>query len=403
MRLTAYTYPWDVARLGVTRVLEDLAASSIQAIDLAATYHPIDALSPRGVVPSLFSSPRGAVHFPACRWRYGDIQPLTSGTEVLSAWPQVAEQATAYGLEVNAWVVVLYQPWIVDQYPDCARVLPTGERIGSGVCAANDNVREYVATLCEDVVDQFPVTMVRLEGVAPSGYDYGWLRPRILVEVPPIARELLGLCFCASCVRKATAGGLDVEGIRGRALHAIAAAIANPDVAQANDFESGLHSDPELHAFVIQQEENGIELTGVIADRLPTEQRPKISSTLTTCFPILLGEAKELLTKRFLSIVDQVLVGPSNASELARVAADLLATGESVGLATLLTPMSARFTGTGAAVATPIGSLRGAEQISAYLRGIQIELEEIALYNFGLLRDSDVKSLVAAVTEVFGG
>ena len=69
-------------------------------------------------------------------------------------WPEVVDRARSVGLDVNAWTVTLYQPWIVDAHPDCARVLPGGDPIGSGVCPANDDVRDYLATLCADIVDQ---------------------------------------------------------------------------------------------------------------------------------------------------------------------------------------------------------------------------------------------------------
>jgi hypothetical protein len=57
MLVSASTYPWDVARLGVDAVIDDLLAHGIEMIDLASTYHPIDAFSPRD--GAFFTSPRG--------------------------------------------------------------------------------------------------------------------------------------------------------------------------------------------------------------------------------------------------------------------------------------------------------------------------------------------------------
>src|SRR5207245_4639489 len=128
--------------------------------------------------------------------------------------------------DVNAWTVTLYQPWIVCGHPDCARVLPGGDPVGSGVCPANDDVRDYLATLCADIVDQFGVSMIRLEGIMPAAYDYGWLRPRVLISVSPLARELLALCFCASCTGRAAAAGLDVERLRRTVNDVIAAELS---------------------------------------------------------------------------------------------------------------------------------------------------------------------------------
>ena len=86
-----------------------------------------------------------------------------SAPEVCAVWPEVADKAPSFGVAVNAWTVTLYQPWIVDAYPDCARVLPSGDPIGTGVCAANDDVRDYLAALCEDMADQFGLGMIRLQ------------------------------------------------------------------------------------------------------------------------------------------------------------------------------------------------------------------------------------------------
>ncbi len=208
------------------------------------------------------------MHFPARPERYARIQPRTSSSETCAVWPEVAEHAAALGLAVNAWTVALYQPWIVDAYPDCARVLPSGDPVGSSVCAANDDVREYLATLCADVVDQFGVRMLRLEGVMPAAYDYGWLRPRVLIDVSPLARALLALCFCASCLRRASVAGLDGERLRRLVLSTIAAelddGLASP---AATERAAKLDADAELRAFVMQHERASIELARVATSR----------------------------------------------------------------------------------------------------------------------------------------
>src|SRR3954452_10026707 len=75
MHVTVWTYPWDVARLGAATVVDDLRRQGADGIDLAATYHPISALSPRGDHVQGFFSPRGGVFFPARPERYGRIRP----------------------------------------------------------------------------------------------------------------------------------------------------------------------------------------------------------------------------------------------------------------------------------------------------------------------------------------
>ncbi len=188
MRVTTYAYPWDLGRLGVERSLADIAAHGIAAIDLASTYHPIDSLSPRHGA-HVFSDARGAVYFPARPERYGAITPLVHSPELAATWTEVVERAPDFDLTINAWTVVLFQPWIRDRHPDCARVFPSGDRSGSGVCPANDDVREYYAGLCADIVDRFGLDMIRLEGIIPTSFDLDWLRPRVLTRSPPWPRR----------------------------------------------------------------------------------------------------------------------------------------------------------------------------------------------------------------------
>src|SRR5438067_1751870 len=141
MHVTCWTYPWDVARLGVDEVLGDLADQGFSGVDLAATYHPISVLSPRGPHISGFFSPGGAVHFPARADRYGRIKPyIVEDRAVTGAWNDTAARVDHFGLELNAWTIGLFQPWMAQQYPHVARAYPTGERVDAGVCPSNADV-----------------------------------------------------------------------------------------------------------------------------------------------------------------------------------------------------------------------------------------------------------------------
>jgi hypothetical protein len=403
VRVTAYAYPWDVARLGVERTLREMAAQGIDAIDLAATYHPIDALSPRDGTMRLFTSARGAVHFPARSARYGRIRPSMSSPEVCAVWPEVAARAPALGLAVNAWTVVLYQPWIVDAYPDCARVLPSGDRIGSGVCAANGDVHDYVVTLCEDIVDQFGVNMLRLEGVMAAGYDYGWLRPRVLVDVPPLARELLALCFCGSCTWRATAAGLDVERVRRLVTDAIDAELSDGATAGGADRAAGLVADAELNAFVVLHARASIELVRAVMSRFDSTRAPQVSTMPWMPYSSLLGAAQDEVFEEFVGVFDQlVALRVWGADRTRRVAAMASRSAHPVELATLLTPARPGAYASIVPTTAPAESAKDAEQVASRLKAAAaLGVEEVNLYNYGLLRERDVRDFVAAVRTTF--
>jgi hypothetical protein len=376
VRTATFAYPWDLGRLGVERALEEIADDGYDAVYLAATYHPIDALSPREGRVRLYSSGRGAVHFPAREGRYGRIRPAVSSPDVTSVWPEAARLAGSIGLTVIPWTIVLYQPWIVDRYPDCARVLPGGDPIDAGVCPAHDDVREYVAALCEDLVDQFGSSTLHLEGPAPASYDYGWLRPRILVEVPKVARELLALCFCASCRQRGADRGLDVVRLQQRVNAAIAAALAAGTAGSSGEELAG---DAELVAFAELAVSASIELVETVATRVSAIGAPRLSGMPWTPYSTVLGTRDDTVFADSLGPFAQVMVTPRPADARTRTA---MASREERGLdlAVLLTPNSLE------------EGLRGAVAIGA---------TEVAVYNYGLLREVDTQRMGATIRAAF--
>jgi hypothetical protein len=385
MLVSASTYPWDVARLGVDVVIDDLVARGIDMVDLAATYHPIDAFSPRD--GAFFTSSRGAVHVPIRAERYGRIVPATSSPDVCAAWPAVAERAKAAGLGLSAWTVTLFQPWIVDAHPDCARVLADGTALSTGVCPANADFREYLTTLCLDVVDQFGVDLVRLESVMPLGYNVDWLRPRVLVEVPGVARDLLTLCFCPACARRGVDEGLDVERLRHLVRTAIAAEIGQGAGASTEAFATDL----ELQAFLAQHEQASIELCRAVADGLG-DTGAKVASTIRTPFPTLRRGAGTALTEQLATVVDQLSVHPAGGEGNRRIAAIAAAAPHPVALGMLIT-RGLQFPGV---TVTPDPD--SPDPLAAQLEeAMALEVHEIGLYNYGLLRDDDVELFMEAV------
>jgi hypothetical protein len=394
VRITTYTYPWDLARLGVEPTLRRMADDGIQAIDLAAAYHPIDALSPRNGV-SLFSDGRGAVYFPARAERYGRIKPKLHSPSVCAAWPETARHAAALGLGLNAWTITLFQPWIRDAYPDCARVLPGGDPSGSDVCPANDDVRDYVATLCEDVAEQFGVGLVRLEGVMPQMYDLDWLRPRTLVEVPPLARTLLNLCFCSACTRKAAAAGLDVERLRCVVNETVDAEVNEGQTEASAGRAAELAADPELRAFAAGHVQSAIDLVHAVRGRL--KGRARIATNAGTPYGGLLGvEAEDGLLTQFIDAADQIAMHPANPNGNRRVV-DL---NSRAAPPRELSMLFARIKAPGPAGAAQGGS--GRAQMEQDLQETAARgAAEITLYTYALLRDRDVSEFVADVRAAF--
>jgi hypothetical protein len=396
VRTTVHAYPWDLARLGVERSMGEIAGHGIGGVNLASTYHPIDSLSPRGGV-RLYTSARGAVHFPARPERYGRIVPRLSAPEVVGAWPSAEREAAAVGIDLNAWTVTLFQPWIVDAHPDTARCLPSGDANGSGMCPAHPDVQAFVAALCEDLVDQFGPRTIHLEGISPLWFGTDWLRSRILVELSDLARELLSLCFCANCESSARAAGLDVERIRRLVEDGVAGELAGAGGLGPEE----VAAEAEVHAFAVQHERASIDLARAARSGAGDQRGTRISSTIWTPFPSLVAPSDEQLMAELSGVVDQVTVGTSGPYlARGRHLVDIASRPDaSLELAVMATRMPA-------APGSP-GGRNGASPesedpaIEVLRAASELPVAEVSLYNYGLLRADDLARGAAAVREIF--
>lgn len=392
MRTTTYCYPWDLARLGVARSLGEIADFGIDGIDLASTYHPIDALSPRGGM-NLYSDARGAVYFPAREAHYGRIKPFVHSPGIARAWPEAANEAARLGLGLNSWTITLFQPWIRDAHPDCARVMPWGDRSGSGVCAANSDVRDYVAALCVDLSEQFGVALFRLEGVLSHTFDLDWLRPRNLVTISPLARTLSSLCFCDSCKGRAGAQGIDVAALLKRVVGMIEAEVAGEPGGENRS--AAMSADADLIAYTQTYVRASIELVQQVVARVG--QRAQVSCNAITPYRVLLGEERDdaLLTGFILAAtrIDGNVLNPAGN----RLVADLNAKTSSPR------PLSALYVTVRNPTMTSAAQMAeaGADRMLANLQATaDAGIRELSLYNFGLLPDSDVQAFMDAVGQL---
>ena len=214
-RLSVWAYPWDLADEGVAAALDWLRDAGFDAIELCPNYHAISTFAPRNLGRSIHYSEQGAVYFPARAERYGRIEPrVFDEPEVLSAYTQAAEHAPSRGIQLNAWVIGMFQPWIARAYPDTAIENVFGARSFATTCPASPDVQEYLAALVGDLCDQYPVHSALLERPGHPEFAYGWVRERILIDLDPWTRFLAGLCFCENCLTAARTHGVDALEVR---------------------------------------------------------------------------------------------------------------------------------------------------------------------------------------------
>jgi hypothetical protein len=261
VQVSALTYPWDLADMGVEAGLGRLREIGFEAVELTTTYHSVATFTPGARGRRLMSLTEGAVFFPARPERYGSLAPrLWPEPEVQRVWPAAAELAAELGLALRAWLVACYLPWLVRDHPEVGRVLATGERLPHLVCPASPAVHEFLAITAEDIVSQFEVDMVQLETVSFVNFDYELRYGRVLSEVTPWTRRLLNLCFCDGCMSHAQAEGVDAAALRVRVADELHSAHEDLEL-----HEESAASDPDFARFVELAADAPVQLVAAVA------------------------------------------------------------------------------------------------------------------------------------------
>src|SRR5207249_4275449 len=159
----------------------------------------------------------GTVFFQPDSSRYQGraLQPLVSAlaqkTDVLA---DLCHDAAARSLRVRAWTVFLHNYSLGEAHPECASRNAFGVAHLTDLCPNNPEVRAYAAALSADIASK-GVNAVVAESLHFHGLEHGFHHERYFVELGPLGRYLLGLCFCEHCLSAARAR--DVDGARVRA------------------------------------------------------------------------------------------------------------------------------------------------------------------------------------------
>jgi hypothetical protein len=263
VQVSALTYPWDLADMGVEAGLNRLREIGFEAVELTTTYHSVATFTPGARGRRLMSLTEGAVFFPARPERYGSLAPrLWPEQEVQRVWPAASELAGELGLALRAWLVACYLPWLVRDHPEVGRVLATGERLPHLVCAAAPAVHEFLAITAEDIVSQFEVDMVQLETVSFVNFDYELRYGRVLSEVTPWTRRLLNLCFCDGCMGRAQADGVDAAALRMRVAGELHAAYESPGGELHEEWAA---ADPDFARYADLRDDGPAQLVTAVA------------------------------------------------------------------------------------------------------------------------------------------
>ena len=212
-RAIMYVYPWDLFDEGIDTGLETIAACGFDSIQLAVSYHIATYLLPRNPHTTLFYGNHGAVYFEPDPLLYGrtSIRPKVWRSDRSgNGASRIVGLAHSKGMHVAAWAVYCYNHHVARNHPEYAVQNVFGDANAAQLCPAHPDVREYVLALTRDLSENYAFDGIVVESLSYLPFDYGFLNPKLAVELPPDLMFLLGLCFCPHCQEQANSLGVDV-------------------------------------------------------------------------------------------------------------------------------------------------------------------------------------------------
>ncbi len=216
METSLFAFATDLHDEGLATVLDNVQhRAGVGGVTIAASYHEGRDLFPHSPKRKVRFLEGGALFFRPDLSRYDGlrIQPhvseLARETDVLG---ELCAEAGRRGLEVHAWTVFLHNDTLGVRHPDCAPRNAFGDRYVTDLCPANPDVRAYTRALAGDVA-RLGVASVFAESLHYHSLEHGYAHERYFIELGPLSRYLLGLCFCEHCLAAARERGVDGEAV----------------------------------------------------------------------------------------------------------------------------------------------------------------------------------------------
>lgn len=195
MRVTGYSYPWDVGPEFVERA-RDLG---VDEVAVAVSYHSARAATPWSKQGTAVIARHAALYRPI-RGEWGALRPASADWvgSADSAGDAIRELAAA-GVAAAAWLVLTHNSLLGTEFPDCAVQNCFGETYPWALCPAQEEVRAFAARLTSEALAELDVRSVVLEACGQLGAIHQHQHEKTDAVWSPAAARLLSVCCCAAC------------------------------------------------------------------------------------------------------------------------------------------------------------------------------------------------------------
>lgn len=368
MRHGMFVYPWDLLDEGTAQVAARLAGAGLGRIALATAYHAGKFLRPHGPRGRVIFPEDGTVYFRPDPARYGRLQPQAA--RMVDRHDALAELARhAPDLQVTAWTVGLHNSRLGAAHPDLACQTPFGDVLVNALCPSQPEVRRYLAALCLDTAAQPGVREVAIETPGFQTYRHGHHHEFELVDLPPAAETLLGTCFCAACLERARAAGLDGAGLAERARRVLDAFLADGSAPLPDP-----GTDPDWAAWQDLRAQTVTSLIAEIREALPRETGLSVIPSVQTPNSLCWREGSDLAVLARTADRLDVTAYQRGAEAIAADIAEVRATaGDAARIGFILRPTWPH--------------VAGAEDLAACVAAARAAgADRISFYNYGHMR-----------------
>lgn len=311
-----YTYPWDLEDEGHDRALGRIAEAGFTAVNLACAYHAGKFLLPHNPRRRVHFAEDGAVYFRPNLDRYARIQPRVSSLVTGEGDPltDLEKARRTHGLDLVAWVVCAHNTLVGKAYPDCAVRNAFGDPYPHSLSPAHPDVRAYLVALLTDIVSRAEVSAVELESPGYMEFLHGYHHEIVGVPLDVAQQRLLGLSFTPTELERASAAGIDGEGLRRRVAATLTAVWeANPPPSEepVGEVREILDS-PELAAYEALRREIVADLVEELRDAVHAASPGTEVRLFAALGPT---EGAEERDERLLGLADGMLAGYAQSDE----------------------------------------------------------------------------------------
>jgi hypothetical protein len=205
----------DLRGEGIGSVLDRVVDGyGCTGVTVAAAYHQARDVTPHG--STRVTVRHDGVHFEPEPELFAGLRlqpPVRAGAHD-QPLRSLRKATTERGVALHGWTVFCHNTTLGTAQPGCTTENVFGDRAApADLCPSHPDVQAYALALARNVA-RHGVDTVVAEALHFGTFNHGYHHERSFVPLGELDAFLLGLCYCAACMRSARQHGVDAEAAR---------------------------------------------------------------------------------------------------------------------------------------------------------------------------------------------